>query len=63
MTTIPQQEEILPEIPDPDTVRHRLAVVLTEAHLLRSQLRVSVRLQRERKRLRLLRLEEARCGE
>jgi hypothetical protein len=44
--------DILPEIPDPETVRRRLAVVLTEADLLRSQLRVSMRLQRERARLR-----------
>jgi hypothetical protein len=44
--------EILPEIPDPETVRRRLAVLLTEADLLRSQLRVSLRLQRERERLR-----------
>jgi hypothetical protein len=43
--------EILPEIPDPEIVRRRLAVLLTEADLLRSQLRVSLRLQRERERL------------
>jgi len=43
---------ILPDlIPDPDTVRRRLAVALTEADLLRSQLRVSERLARERERL------------
>jgi hypothetical protein len=46
--------DILPEIPDPETVRRRLAVVLTEADLLRSQLRTSVRLERERERLRRL---------
>jgi hypothetical protein len=39
-------------IPDADEVRRRLAVVLTEADLLRSQLRVSVRLAKERDRLR-----------
>jgi hypothetical protein len=39
-------------IPDPDEVRRRLAVALTEADLLRSQLRVSERLTRERERLR-----------
>jgi hypothetical protein len=39
-------------IPDPAKVRRRLAVVLTEADLLRSQLRVSERLTRERERLR-----------
>lgn len=50
---------ILPElIPDPDMVRRRLAVVLTEADLLRSQLRVSERLARERERLRRQRPEE-----
>jgi hypothetical protein len=38
-------------IPDPDDVRRRLAVVLTEADLLRSQLRVSERLAHERQRL------------
>jgi hypothetical protein len=38
-------------IPDPDDVRRRLAVVLTEADLLRSQLRVSERLTREQERL------------
>jgi precorrin-6B methylase 1 len=47
-------------IPDPDTVRRRLAVVLTEADLLRSQLRISERLSRERERLRQQRPEEVR---
>jgi hypothetical protein len=42
-------------IPDPDALRARLAAVLTEADLLRAQLRVSTRLQRERERLRRLR--------
>jgi hypothetical protein len=51
MTEYPDPH-ILPEIPDADAVRHRLAVVLTEADVLRSQLRVSLRLQRERERLR-----------
>jgi hypothetical protein len=51
MTPSPEST-ILPDIPDPETVRRRLAVVVTEANLLRSQLRVSVRLQRERERLR-----------
>jgi hypothetical protein len=50
--TAPTDIKILPEIPDPGTVRQRLAVVLTEAGLLRSQLRVSVRVERERERLR-----------
>ena len=50
---------ILPDlIPDSDIVRRRLAVVLTEADLLRSQLRVSERLTRERERLRRQRPEE-----
>jgi hypothetical protein len=40
-------------------VRDRLAVVLTEADLLRAQLRVSLRLQRERERLRRQREEAA----
>jgi hypothetical protein len=44
-------------IPDPDEVRRRLAVVLTEAGLLRSQLRISERLARERQRLRQQRQE------
>ena len=47
-------------IPDPATVRRRLAVVLTEADLLRSQLRVSERLTKERERLRQQRPEEIR---
>jgi hypothetical protein len=38
-------------IPEPEEVRRRLAVVLTEADLLRSQLRVSERLAQERDRL------------
>jgi hypothetical protein len=52
---------ILPElIPDPDLVRRRLAVVLSEAGVLRSQLRVSERLARVRERLRRQRPEEVR---
>jgi hypothetical protein len=52
---------ILPDlIPDTDAVRRRLAVVLTEAAVLRSQLRVSQRLAQERERLRRQRPEEAR---
>jgi hypothetical protein len=44
---------ILPDlIPNPDLVRRRLAVALAEADLLRSQLRISERLTRERERLR-----------
>jgi hypothetical protein len=39
-------------IPDEDAVRRRLAVLLTEADLLRSQLRVSQRRAREQERLR-----------
>jgi hypothetical protein len=51
---------ILPDlIPDPDAVRRRLAVILTEADLLRSQLRISQRLARERDRLRQQRQEGA----
>jgi hypothetical protein len=49
----PPDHRILHElIPDPHEVRRRLAAVLTEADLLRSQLRVSERLTRERDRLR-----------
>lgn len=52
---------ILPDlIPDPDLVRRRLAIVLTEADVLRCQLRVSERLTRERDRLRLQRPEGGR---
>jgi hypothetical protein len=56
MNTIPVEPtpEILPDVPDAETVRRRLAVVLTEADLLRAQLRVSTRLERERERLRRL---------
>jgi hypothetical protein len=51
----------IPElIPDPDVVRRRLAVVLTEADLLRSQLRVSQRLAKERDRLRRQHAEDGR---
>jgi hypothetical protein len=52
MTAIPTDSDILPNIPDAESVRRRLAVVLTEADLLRAQLRVSTRLERERERLR-----------
>lgn len=52
MTAIPTDSDILPDLPDAESVRRRLAVVLTEADLLRSQLRVSTRLERERERLR-----------
>jgi hypothetical protein len=52
------QPEITLNIPDPATLRNRLAVVLTEADLLRAQLRVSTRLQRERERLRRQRVRE-----
>jgi hypothetical protein len=48
----PFPSDIQLNIPDPDTLRDRLAVVLTEADLLRAQLRVSLRLQREQERLR-----------
>jgi hypothetical protein len=53
---MPTTDQPIPDslIPDPDEVRIRLALVLTEADLLRSQLRVSKRLQRERVRLREL---------
>jgi hypothetical protein len=43
---------ILAAVPSSDAIRRRLAEVLTEADLLRSQLRVSIRLERERTRLR-----------
>lgn len=39
------------EIPDPESVRRRLAFVLTEAGVLRAQLRASVKYQRELERL------------
>ena len=38
-------------VPTPETVRLRLATVLTEARLLRLQLKVSERAARERERL------------
>jgi hypothetical protein len=46
--------EILPNLPSAAAVRHRLAVLLTETDLLRSLLRVSERVERERERLRQL---------
>jgi hypothetical protein len=54
--TVPRTKEftILAEIPNSKHVRHRLAIVLTEADLLRAQLRVSARVERERERLRRL---------
>jgi hypothetical protein len=52
MTAAPTDSDILPNIPDAESVRRRLAVALTEADLLRAQLRVSTRLERERERLR-----------
>lgn len=42
------------DIPNADAIRTRLAVVLTEANVLRRQLRVSLRAERERERLRRL---------
>jgi hypothetical protein len=51
MTTEP---DLLLDVPDPDSLRRRLATVLTEADLLRAQLKVSIRLQRERERLRAM---------
>jgi len=50
--TASMYSDILADIPDPETIRRRLAVVLTETTLLRAQLKVSTRLQRERERLR-----------
>jgi hypothetical protein len=47
-------DTILPDLPDTESIRRRLAVILTEAGLLRAQLRVSARLERERERLRRL---------
>jgi hypothetical protein len=43
---------VLNDIPDVDTIRKRLAVLVTEASLLRAQLRVSKRIQQEQERLR-----------
>jgi hypothetical protein len=64
MTKTNSAHDILPEIPDAEQVRRQLAVVLTEADLLRSQLRVSLRLRRERERLRQQQHgKEARRGE
>ena len=52
---------ILPDlIPEPALIRRRLAVVLTEANLLRAQLRVSEHLTREREACRRQRSKEVR---
>ena len=51
MPPIPTALRPLFDIPDADAIRTRLAVVLTEANVLRRQLRVSVRADRERERL------------
>jgi hypothetical protein len=39
-------------IPDPDTIRRQLAVLVTRVDLLKAQLRVSVRAEQEQERLR-----------
>ena len=52
--TAPAASPILPDLPAADAIRARLAVVLTEADLLRAQLKVSIRLERERERPRRL---------
>jgi hypothetical protein len=50
--TTSTSHDILPDIPDPESIRRRLAIAMTEAAMLRAQLRVSIRLKRERERLR-----------
>jgi hypothetical protein len=63
VSAIEQAKNLLPQVPDPEAVRDRLAIVQTEAGLLRAQLRVSARVQRERDRLRrLFESEESRRG-
>jgi hypothetical protein len=52
MTPLNSVEELPLAVPDPEALRDRLAVVLTEAALLRAQIRVSERLRKERERLR-----------
>lgn len=56
LTATPSPDSFPPllGIPDADAIRTRLAVVLTEADVLRRQLRVSVRARRERERLQRL---------
>jgi hypothetical protein len=53
-TTFPDASPPLPDIPDADAIRIRLAAVQTEANVLRQQLRVSVRARKERERLQRL---------
>jgi hypothetical protein len=45
-------ESIAPETPNVEAIRNRLAVVMTEAALLKAQLRFCKRLEQERERLR-----------
>lgn len=45
---------LIPTVPDPGIIRERLALLMTEAALLRRQLRLSNRAERERDRLREL---------
>jgi hypothetical protein len=47
-------QAILSEVPDPEAIALRLAVVSTERQLLKAQLKVSNRAARERERLRQL---------
>jgi hypothetical protein len=52
-SSIPPDDSTFPPdfIPDPDSVRRRLAVLITETNVLRRQLLVSVKLAKERERL------------
>jgi hypothetical protein len=45
---------VMPDVPSSDALRDRLAVVMTEAALLKAQLKVSTRVERERERLKRL---------
>jgi hypothetical protein len=51
VSAIEQAKTLLPQIPDSEAIRDRLAIVRTEAKLLRAQLLLSARVRRERDRL------------
>jgi hypothetical protein len=46
------ESQLLPDVPDPQVIRARLAVLVSETAVLKKQLSVSERAARERERLR-----------
>lgn len=60
---MPDDSDIIPDLPNADELRRRLAVVLTEAGVLRKQIKVAAFLERERARLRKQKAERERQSE